>query len=71
MSACVCDVDKNNLVLKCAIVLSQVLIECGTSNEVYAASEPNRCEYEYKFRSPAACAVAPEPAQRDPLRDEL
>ena len=49
----------------------QVKVECGTTNEIYAASEPNRCEYEFKYRSPAACASVPAPIQRDPLRDEL
>ena len=44
---------------------------CGTRNEVFGASEPNRCEYEFKFRTPAACTSLPEPARKDPLRDEL
>ena len=58
------------LMLLCVTTL-QVKIECGTTNEIYAASEPNRCEYEFKYRSPAACASLPAPSQKDPLRDEL
>ena len=53
------------------VTILQVKIECGTTNEIYAASEPNRCEYEFKYRTPAACASLPPPIQRDPLRDEL
>ncbi|CAD5210223.1 unnamed protein product [Bursaphelenchus okinawaensis] len=38
---------------------TRVIIECGLELELYEASEPNRCEYEFKLRSPAAC---PDPA---------
>ena len=48
----------------------QVLVQCGTSNEVFGASEPNRCEYEFKFSTPAACAVPPSPPEKEP-HDEL
>ena len=33
-----------------------VLIECGVENEITRVSEPERCEYEIRFRCPAACA---------------
>lgn len=31
-------------------------VKCGTTNEVTAASEPSRCEYELDFLTPAFCA---------------
>ncbi|CAD5215045.1 unnamed protein product [Bursaphelenchus xylophilus] len=38
---------------------TRVVIECGLELELYEATEPNRCEYEFKLRSPAAC---PDPS---------
>ena len=36
---------------------SQVVMSCGVVNEIVAVSEPSKCEYLYKFRTPAACRV--------------
>ncbi|ELU04710.1 hypothetical protein CAPTEDRAFT_173651 [Capitella teleta] len=47
-----------------------VKIECGLHNELRSSAEPNRCEYEYVFASPAACREPP-PATYDPNHDEL
>ena len=33
---------------------------CGAANEIVAVSEPNKCEYLFKFRTPAACRVLSE-----------
>ncbi|XP_075678928.1 glucosidase 2 subunit beta isoform X2 [Dermatophagoides pteronyssinus] len=32
-----------------------VHISCGDDNQLIRASEPNRCEYSFEFKSPAAC----------------
>ncbi|KAF9988047.1 hypothetical protein BGZ75_010097 [Mortierella antarctica] len=35
----------------------KVVMSCGVVNEIVAVSEPSKCEYLYKFRTPAACRV--------------
>ncbi|KAG0327020.1 hypothetical protein BG000_001166 [Podila horticola] len=35
----------------------KVVMSCGTKNEIIAVSEPNKCEYLFKFRTPAACRL--------------
>lgn len=37
-----------------------VSLRCGLSNEVLSASEPNRCEYAFEFRTPALCVIQDE-----------
>jgi len=44
-----------------------VKVKCGIANKLTSVDEPNRCEYEFKFESPAVCAK-PEPI---PDHDEL
>ena len=34
----------------------KVHLQCGVTNELLAASEPSRCEYEFRLQTPAACA---------------
>jgi len=43
---------------------STVHLHCGTENTLTSVSEPNRCEYEMHFTSPAACTL---PAGHDEL----
>ncbi|KAF8932324.1 hypothetical protein BGZ52_010460 [Haplosporangium bisporale] len=35
----------------------KVVMSCGTKNEIIAVSEPNKCEYLFKLRTPAACRL--------------
>ncbi|KAG0361515.1 hypothetical protein BG005_008105 [Podila minutissima] len=35
----------------------KVVMSCGAQNEIIAVSEPNKCEYLFKFRTPAACRL--------------
>lgn len=34
---------------------TKVYITCGSENKLTAVSEPNRCEYEFRFETPCAC----------------
>lgn len=34
-----------------------VSVSCGTDNELTRATEPNRCEYAFDFKTPAACVI--------------
>ena len=49
----------------------QVKLTCGTTNQLLAASEPNRCEYEYVFQTPAVCEPVSPDKHKDPEHDEL
>ena len=50
----------------------RVKVKCGLSNELTSATEPNKCEYEFGFLSPAACneqvkIAAFQPGEHDEL----
>jgi len=49
---------------------AKVILSCGLENQVTAVSEPNRCEYEMRFTTPAACSEPKKPNEGDP-HDEL
>lgn len=34
-----------------------VYLKCGLENKLGAVSEPNRCEYNFDFETPALCKV--------------
>lgn len=39
---------------------ARIKLSCGSENKILSVDEPNRCEYEYKFETPAVC-TKPEP----------
>ncbi len=47
-----------------------VRLSCGLENKVIAVSEPNRCEYEMKFETPAICDD-PKSTQSAETHEEL
>ena len=46
-------------------------MSCGTDNTLHGASEPNKCEYEYTFSTPAVCSQPPLEPPKDERHDEL
>ncbi|ORZ19163.1 glucosidase II beta subunit-like-domain-containing protein [Lobosporangium transversale] len=38
----------------------KVMMSCGSVNELVAVSEPEKCEYLFKFRTPAVCQFDPK-----------
>ncbi|CAJ0955666.1 unnamed protein product, partial [Mesorhabditis belari] len=47
---------------------TKVIIECGEIDELVESSEPAKCEYQFVFRTPAACN---NPDQPEPVHTEL
>jgi len=48
-----------------------VHLTCGMENQVMSVSEPNRCEYEMKFTTPAVCNEPLKPDETVDSHDEL
>lgn len=44
---------------------TKVILSCGIENKVIAVSEPNKCEYEMKFETPAFCEPVNSSAQEN------
>ncbi|KAK6738066.1 hypothetical protein RB195_020271 [Necator americanus] len=47
---------------------TDVKIQCGEESELIEATEPGRCEYQFVFRTPAACN---DPDHEEPQHSEL
>jgi protein kinase C substrate 80K-H len=47
---------------------ARVDLECGAENEVIKVTEPSKCEYEIKMKSPAVCA---KPQKKSVEKEEL
>ena len=47
---------------------TRVELECGADNEIIKVTEPAKCEYVIKMRSPIVCM---EPGKKVTERDEL
>ncbi|KAJ3125459.1 hypothetical protein HK098_000273 [Nowakowskiella sp. JEL0407] len=47
----------------------QVSLECGTENQIFSVSEPSKCVYNMKMKSPAVCDGDIEEPQK--VQDEL
>ncbi|XP_053685918.1 glucosidase 2 subunit beta [Sabethes cyaneus] len=47
-----------------------VHLDCGLDSRILSVTEPNRCEYEYRIQTPAACTFK-ESNSKDQLHDEL
>ena len=46
---------------------TKVNLRCGAENKLVSAAEPNRCEYEFMFETPAACQPLPPTTHHDEL----
>ena len=46
---------------------TKVNLRCGAENKLVSAAEPNRCEYEFMFETPAACQPLPPATHHDEL----
>ena len=47
---------------------ANIELECGAENELVKVTEPSKCEYHFKMRSPAVCS---RPDKKAVGRDEL
>jgi len=50
---------------------AKVVLSCGMENKVTSVTEPNRCEYEVQFTTPAICKEPKKPTEENDLHDEL
>ena len=51
--------------------IEKIHLSCGVENQVTSVTEPNRCEYEIKFTTPAVCKEPKNPSEGADVHDEL
>ena len=50
---------------------ARVAVLCGKDSELISVDEPNRCEYAFEFRTPAACQASLADSRLHNVHDEL
>lgn len=50
---------------------ANVIMQCGVTNELISVAEPNRCEYQFVFNTPAICSEEPVLPEQHVVHEDL